>query len=87
MSCILDPTTGIMKAKMAIYKKTAPVLRAYFTQLDAYHIEYTDTGCQWTGTGTDTDPFLAEVEIDSQTNLPPFGQNGCGYQIIDVSNE
>ena len=85
MSCFLDPDTNIMTATMAIYKKTSIVTRAFFTKINSYHTEYTQTGCGWSGTGTDADPFKSTVEVNSTTNQPPEGKSGCGYEIVDVS--
>jgi hypothetical protein len=73
-----------MTATMAIFKKTSIVTRAFFTKLDSYDIEYNQAGCVWSGTGTDENPFKSTVEVDSLTNLPPTGKNGCGYEIVDV---
>ncbi|XP_045157828.2 uncharacterized protein LOC123524023 [Mercenaria mercenaria] len=87
MSCILNTTSNIMKATMVIYKKTASVTRAFFTKLDSYDTVYDQTGCEWTGTGTDSDPFKAEVDVDSTSNLPPSGKSGCGYEIVDAQKQ
>ncbi|XP_060565976.1 uncharacterized protein LOC132724999 [Ruditapes philippinarum] len=87
MSCILNTETNIMTATMAIFKKTSIVTRAFFTKLDSYDIEYNQAGCVWSGTGTDENPFKSTVEVDSLTNMPPTGKNGCGYEIVDIQEQ
>jgi len=82
--CTFNKTTGQVTGDFSVFRNISDITTAYFVEYlpgTNTYVERNEIGCGWTGSGSNTSPFLSSGLYSFATDSAVPGRSDCGAQV------